>query len=57
LGWQDLRKAIDGTDDNANFEEFFGRNIGSTGKSFKEYMKNIFNDDAANTKRIEEICK
>jgi hypothetical protein len=56
FGWQDLRKAIDGKDDNANFEEFFGRNIGSTGISFKEYMKNIFNDDAANTKRIGEIC-
>jgi hypothetical protein len=58
LKWDDLRSKIDGNvDDNANFEEFFGKNIGSTGISFKDYMENIFTSNAANTKRIGEICK
>jgi hypothetical protein len=59
LLWGDFRDALRyKSDDKADVEDFFQKNIGRTGTSFEDYMKSLLDPTKpANKDRIEEICK
>ena len=59
LVWGDFRDALRyKSDDKADVEVFFQKNIGRTGISFENYMKSLLDPTKpANKDRIEEICK
>jgi len=59
LVWDDFRDALRyKSDDKADVEVFFQKNIGRTGISFENYMKSLLDPTKpANKDRIEEICK